>query len=221
MRRGTESRTATVQGDRDQRRRSAPASSDLVILKSSHSAFAGFLARRVHDAARDADRHPRHGADGDLAVSRPPSSTSSRRGAPCGTTLLETFAEHDSESVQHTLHAMGQAVLDSVDAVAGDPSRHAEQAPPARGPVALRPREPQRDLRADRRAARADRGDDRAVTAESLRMDSFVVRANASCCRDGIRPATISYATDGSPRSRRTASAQRACGEHRCRRTSS
>jgi urate oxidase len=32
-------------------------------------------------------------------------------------TLLRTFAEHDSESVQHTLHAMGQAVLDALDVV--------------------------------------------------------------------------------------------------------
>ena len=32
--------------------------------------------------------------------------------------LLRAFAEHDSESVQHTLYAMGQAVLDSVDVVA-------------------------------------------------------------------------------------------------------
>jgi urate oxidase len=32
-------------------------------------------------------------------------------------TLLETFAEHDSKSVQHTLYAMGQAVLGSVDGV--------------------------------------------------------------------------------------------------------
>jgi urate oxidase len=33
-------------------------------------------------------------------------------------TLLEAFAEHDSRSVQHTLYAMAQAVLSSVDAVA-------------------------------------------------------------------------------------------------------
>jgi urate oxidase len=32
-------------------------------------------------------------------------------------TLLEAFAEHDSKSVQHTLHAMGQAVLGSIDDV--------------------------------------------------------------------------------------------------------
>ncbi len=30
------------------------------------------------------------------------------------TTLLDTFADHRSESVQHTLYAMGQAVLDGV-----------------------------------------------------------------------------------------------------------
>ena len=31
--------------------------------------------------------------------------------------LLEAFAEHDSFSVQHTLYAMGQSVLDSIDVV--------------------------------------------------------------------------------------------------------
>ena len=33
-------------------------------------------------------------------------------------TLLEVFAEHDSESVQHTLHAMARAVLDTAPEVA-------------------------------------------------------------------------------------------------------
>ena len=32
-------------------------------------------------------------------------------------TLLETFAEHDSHSLQHTLYAMGEAVLDSFDRI--------------------------------------------------------------------------------------------------------
>ena len=31
--------------------------------------------------------------------------------------LLDVFAEHQSESVQHTLYAMGQAVLDTIDIV--------------------------------------------------------------------------------------------------------
>ena len=33
-------------------------------------------------------------------------------------TLLEVFATHQSESVQHTLYAMGQAVLDTIVQVA-------------------------------------------------------------------------------------------------------
>jgi urate oxidase len=32
-------------------------------------------------------------------------------------TLLETFAEHDSQSLQHTLYAMGEAVLSNFDRV--------------------------------------------------------------------------------------------------------
>jgi urate oxidase len=44
------------------------------------------------------------------------------------TTLLETFAQHDSLSVQHTLYAMGQVVLDTIDAVSSIrlemPNRH-------------------------------------------------------------------------------------------------
>ena len=51
-------------------------------------------------------------------------------------TLLEAFAEHDSQSVQHTLYAMGQAVLDTSDEVSDDPPGDAEQAPSAGRPVA-------------------------------------------------------------------------------------
>ena len=44
------------------------------------------------------------------------------------TTLLETFAEHDSQSVQHTLHAMASAALDNVEALTSIhlimPNRH-------------------------------------------------------------------------------------------------
>ena len=36
---------------------------------------------------------------------------------PYATMLLDTFAAHHSESVQHTLHAMGQAVLDAIEDV--------------------------------------------------------------------------------------------------------
>jgi urate oxidase len=89
---------------------------DLVILKSSRSGFSGFL--------RDAYTTLPDVADRILATAM--TATWRYRTADLDfnltwravrSTMLETFAEHDSQSVQHTLHAMGQAVLDSVDAV--------------------------------------------------------------------------------------------------------
>jgi urate oxidase len=43
-------------------------------------------------------------------------------------TMLEVFAGHDSQGVQHTLYAMGEAILDRVDAIGeihlAMPNRH-------------------------------------------------------------------------------------------------
>jgi urate oxidase len=100
--------------------------SGLVILKSSQSAFSGFPRDEFTTLPETRDRI--------LATSL----TATWRydsGAPYGPawhavrrTLLETFANHDSESVQHTLHSMGQAVLDNVPDVADIhivmPNRH-------------------------------------------------------------------------------------------------
>jgi urate oxidase len=115
VRHGTESRTATVQGEGDQFTIGAGVS-DLVILKSSHSAFAEFLRDEYTTLPDVADRI--------LATAL--TATWRYRTADLDfnltwravrTTLLEAFAEHDSRSVQHTLHDMGQAVLDNVEAV--------------------------------------------------------------------------------------------------------
>jgi urate oxidase len=117
VRHGTESRTATVQGEGDQFTIGAGVS-DLVILKSSHSAFAGFLRDEYTTLPDVADRI--------LATAL--TATWRYRTADLDfnltwravrTTLLEAFAEHDSRSVQHTLHDMGRAVLDNVETVTG------------------------------------------------------------------------------------------------------
>jgi urate oxidase len=117
VRHGTESRTATVQGEGDQFTIGAGVS-DLVILKSSHSAFAGFLRDEYTTLPDVADRI--------LATAL--TATWRYRTADLDfnltwravrTTLLEAFAEHDSRSVQHTLHDMGRAVLDNVEVVTG------------------------------------------------------------------------------------------------------
>lgn len=115
MRRGPDTRTATVQTDRTGTRVGAGVS-DLLILKSAHSAFAGFPRDEYTTLPETNDRllatsltarWHYSGSDVDFA----PAWQAIRQ------TLLAAFAEHDSQSVQHTLHAMGQAVLDSSDEV--------------------------------------------------------------------------------------------------------
>jgi urate oxidase len=115
VRHGRESRTAAIHCERDRASVSAGIS-DLVILKSSHSAFTGFLRDGYTTLADSSDRL--------LATSLTATWHYRDHGIDFGAswravrqTLLEAFAEHDSASVQHTLYAMGQSVLASIDAV--------------------------------------------------------------------------------------------------------
>jgi urate oxidase len=83
----------------------------LVILKSARSAFKGFPRDRYTTLRETDDRilaTELHALwlYGPGEVSYPLLS----RAVPA--TLLETFADHASASVQHTLHEMGEAVLD-------------------------------------------------------------------------------------------------------------
>jgi urate oxidase len=115
MRRGPDKRTARVQVDRHKTRVGAGVS-DLMILKSAHSAFAGFPRDEYTTLPETHDRllatsltatWTYHDADTDFNA----------RWQAIRQTLLEVFAEHVSQSVQHTLYAMGQAVLDRCDDV--------------------------------------------------------------------------------------------------------
>ena len=115
VRQSAETRSATVQGQGDRITIGAGVK-DLVILKSSRSGFAGFLrdayttlpdvADRILATALTATWHYRT-SDLDFNLTW----------RAVRNTLLEAFGEHDSRSVQHTLHAMGRAVVDNVDAV--------------------------------------------------------------------------------------------------------
>jgi urate oxidase len=116
VRRGPDTRTSAIEADRQGATVEAGIA-DLVILKSSHSAFAGFPRDEFTTLPETQDRI--------FATSL--TATWRYRDADVGfdttwrsvrTTLLETFAEHRSASVQHTLHAMGQAVIDGVADVA-------------------------------------------------------------------------------------------------------
>jgi urate oxidase len=99
---------------------------NLVVLKTTDSAFAGF-PRDGFTTLPDTD-------DRVLATSitatwtyRPGTEAFWAR-QPIRLALLETFAAHDSLSVQHTLYAMGEAALaacpDIVDITLTLPNRH-------------------------------------------------------------------------------------------------
>jgi urate oxidase len=115
MRRGPDTRTASVSATRDGLTVEAGIQ-DLLIMKTGHSAFAGFPRDEFTTLPETRDRL--------LATSMTASWRYGESDAPFSSTwrsvrdvLLRTFAEHDSESVQHTLYAMGQAVLDSLELI--------------------------------------------------------------------------------------------------------
>ena len=90
---------------------------DLLILKSAQSAFSGYPRDRYTTLKETGDRilatavsahwTYRHHADLDFDA-----GFASARAA-----LLDTFADHVSKSVQHTLYAMGEAVLAASETV--------------------------------------------------------------------------------------------------------
>jgi urate oxidase len=112
---GPETRTAAIQAHR-KRTIVGAGVADLVILKSAHSAFAGF-PRDAYTTLPETD-------DRIFATSLTASWRYASADLDFGPSwravrqlLLDVFAEHRSASVQHTLYAMGQAVLDSVEDV--------------------------------------------------------------------------------------------------------
>lgn len=111
VRMGPETRTAFVQANRRCTIVGAGIA-DLLVLKSAHSAFDRFLRDEYTTLPETRDRilatsltasWRYHGKD----INFTPAWHGIRR------VLLEVFADHRSESVQHTLHAMGEGVLDA------------------------------------------------------------------------------------------------------------
>jgi len=112
MRRGPDKRTATVKISRQDTRVGAGID-DLLILKSGKSAFTGYPRDEFTTLPETTDRI--------LATSMTASWLYLSSEIDFATTyaavrarLLETFALHNSLSVQHTLYAMAQDVLDHV-----------------------------------------------------------------------------------------------------------
>ncbi|HJX29205.1 MAG TPA: urate oxidase [Thermoanaerobaculia bacterium] len=110
---GSERRIAVVTRDRNAARVLAGLE-DLVVMKTAKSAFEGFPRDRYTTLKETSDRLLATAVRATWRYSRPYVAFGSlwrevRR------ILLDTFADHDSLSVQHTLHAMGEAVLETLD----------------------------------------------------------------------------------------------------------
>lgn len=89
---------------------------ELVVLKSAGSGFSGFPRDRFTTLAETPDRIFATAIDAGWDYERRPADfehafVTARRH------LLESFATHDSLSVQHTLYAMGRAVLEGVSEI--------------------------------------------------------------------------------------------------------
>src|SRR5262249_10595389 len=84
--------------------------SDLRVLKSAGSAFSGFRRDRYTTLPETRDRILATAVTAVWHYSRSDLSFTELR-VSIRRALLEAFAQHDSESVQHTLHEMGEAVL--------------------------------------------------------------------------------------------------------------
>ena len=112
VRDGSGSRTAVVEATREGTAVAAGVS-DLVIMKTADSAFDGFPRDEYTTLPETRDRLLATALTAVWQYSRPDVDFTSVWTAT-RETLLEVFAGHRSESVQHTLYAMGQAVLDSI-----------------------------------------------------------------------------------------------------------
>ena len=115
VRTGEEKRTALVTGTRSKKSVQAGVK-NLIALKTTKSAFEGFIRDRYTTLKEDRNRILAtairadwlyEGAEIDFNATW----ESVRR------TLLETFAAHDSLSLQHTLYDMGKAVLEQFNAI--------------------------------------------------------------------------------------------------------
>ena len=113
--RASEKRSATINGTREGNTIRAGIG-HLVVLKTTKSAFEGFLRdpyttqKEDRDCILSTEIRAQWLYEGN-EIEFSPIWYGVRQ------TILETFAEHDSHSLQHTLYAMGEAVLNSFDQI--------------------------------------------------------------------------------------------------------
>ena len=113
---GSEKHTAKINATRD----GATVESgieDLIVLKTTKSGFAGFVKDRYTTLPETTDRILATSVKANWSYAAPDAAgRDTRRGVR--QTIIDTFAGHDSLSVQHTLYAMGEAVLENFPGIA-------------------------------------------------------------------------------------------------------
>ena len=90
---------------------------DLIVLKTTKSGFVGFIKDCYTTLPEATDRIFCTSVKADWRYKNADAATR-ENWSGIRQTVIETFAEHDSLSVQHTLYAMGEAVLEKFSDVA-------------------------------------------------------------------------------------------------------
>jgi urate oxidase len=112
---GGEKRTTSVRLTRDECSVESGLE-DLTDIKTTKSGFAGFMKDKLTTLPEVTDRIFCTAVKANWRYVSPEAATE-ELWSGVRQTILDTFASHDSLSVQHTLHAMGEAVLDAHPAV--------------------------------------------------------------------------------------------------------
>ena len=90
---------------------------DLIVLKTTHSGFSGFIRDKYTTLPEVDDRIFATAIKGIWRYADASQATE-KMWEDIRTTILKVFSDHESLSVQHTLFAMGEAVLEQFEAVA-------------------------------------------------------------------------------------------------------
>jgi urate oxidase len=106
----SEGRVARLTAGRDGARRLEAGVAALALLKTTGSGFAGFRQDELTTLAPTDDRLLATVADADWVYREPPADAADAWWT-VRDRLVEVFATHPSRSVQHTLQALGDAVL--------------------------------------------------------------------------------------------------------------
>jgi urate oxidase len=115
IRAGEESRTSVVERDRSGVKVKAGVA-DLIVLKTTRSAFEDFLHDEYTTLKDSRDRLLGTAVRAEWTY-KPGAREYGNLWRTARATILEVFADHDSRSVQHTLYAIGEAVIERVPEV--------------------------------------------------------------------------------------------------------